>query len=223
MKTWRLATDIVQEALRAEGFKGTFHLMGIDKVTWRGVHNPPWKVNRVEGNAVILVIKPPRRGEGECWQYSLQCPGSLATDVEARLRRAAKPDLEEELLDDELDEVDVPPEINGNGKQMPPVIREAPATVPEPTSPNTMDVANRLIARISRLSEITDRTRKRQERLLNVRQKRDDMQRQMREIQAKIDEYEMAEMEIQDEEKSDVEAAQASEALVSLERLLTVV
>ena len=49
------------------------------------------------------------------------------------------------------------------------------------------------------------------------------MQRQMREIQAKIDEYEMAEMEIQDEEKSDVEAAQASEALVSLERLLTVV
>ena len=68
MKTWRLATDIVQEALRAEGFKGTFHLMGIDKVTWRGVHNPPWKVNRVEGNAVILVIKPPRRGEGECWQ-----------------------------------------------------------------------------------------------------------------------------------------------------------
>ena len=221
--TWRLAANIMETALRAEGFKGTFHLMGIDKVTWRGQHNPPWKVNRLEGNNVILVIKPPKRGEGECWQYGLQCPGPIAADVEARLRRAAHPEEEQEegnletYVEESFDKLATPPSANVNGHTNGHVVEQP---TPEPT-PASDDVATRLIERINRLSAITQRTKKRQERLSNVKVKQDELQRELDAIKAKIDEYELAEMMILDEEKADTEAIQAAEALRSLESLIS--
>ena len=68
---------------------------------------------------------------------------------------------------------------------------------------------------------ITQRTKKRQERLSNVKVKQDELQRELDAIKAKIDEYELAEMMILDEEKADTEAIQAAEALRSLESLIS--